>query len=33
MAEAGIATELIPGNAFDEIDQPAVNVLLVLERA
>jgi len=31
MAEAGIATELILGNAFDELDQPAVNVLLVLE--
>ena len=31
MAEAGIATELIPGNAFDELDQPVVNVLLVPE--
>ena len=31
MAEAGIATELILGNAFDEPEQPAVNVLLVPE--
>ena len=31
MAEAGIATELILGNAFDELDQPMVNVLLVPE--
>ena len=28
MAEAGIATELILANAFDELDQPVVNVLL-----
>jgi hypothetical protein len=31
MAEAGIATELILGNAFDELDQPVVDVLLVPE--
>ena len=31
MAEAGIATELILGNAFDELDQPVVNLLLVPE--
>jgi hypothetical protein len=31
MAEAGIAAELIVGNAFDELEQPVVNVLLVPE--
>jgi hypothetical protein len=31
MAEAGIASELILGNAFDELEQPVVNVLLVPE--
>ncbi len=31
MAEAGIATELILGNAFDELDQPVMNVLLAPE--
>jgi hypothetical protein len=31
MAEAGIATELILGDAFDELDQPVVNVLLAPE--
>ncbi len=31
MAEAGIAAELIFGDAFDELDQPVVNVLLVPE--
>jgi hypothetical protein len=29
MAEAGIATELIFWNISDELDQPAVNLLLV----
>jgi len=31
MAKAAIATELILGNAFDELDQPTVNVLLLAE--
>jgi len=31
MAEAGIATELILGNTFDELDQPVVNLLLMPE--
>ena len=31
MAEAGIATELILGNTFDELDQPMVNDLLAPE--
>jgi len=31
MAESGITTESIQGNALDELDQPAVNVLLLPE--
>ena len=31
MAEAGIATELTFRHTFDELDQPAVNLLLVPE--
>ncbi len=31
MAEAGIATELILGNAFYELDQPVMNVRLAPE--
>ena len=31
MAKAAIAIELILGNAFDELDEPMVNVLLVPE--
>jgi hypothetical protein len=31
MAEAGVATELILGNAFDEVEQSVVNVLLAPE--
>jgi hypothetical protein len=31
MAEAGVATELILGHTFDKLDQPAMNVLLLLE--
>ncbi len=31
MTEASIASELILGNAFDELDEPVVNVLLAPE--
>ncbi len=31
MAEAGVATELMLGNAFDEVEQSVVNVLLAPE--
>jgi len=31
MAKASIPSEVIRGNAFDELDQPTVNVLLLAE--
>jgi len=31
MTEAGLTAELILGNGFDELDEPAVNVLLLPE--
>ena len=31
MTETGIAPELILGNAFDELEEPTVNVLLAPE--